>query len=81
MSRHGLSGIFPVSTPLLVSSVYYVVRQHDPELLSLINEGLHELINDGTYDRIYRTWFVAELTQDEIDRMFERGEALSLPLR
>lgn len=57
MTRHGLSGIFPVGTPLLASSVYYVIRKGDPALLSLINEGLRAITADGTYDSIYDKWF------------------------
>jgi len=57
MTRYNLSGVFPVGTPLLASSVYYVIRKGDPELLSLINEGLHGITADGTYDTICRKWF------------------------
>ncbi len=77
MTSHNLSGIFPVSTPLRVSSVYYVVRAGDPELLTFINDGMRAVIADGTYDKIYRKWFVTELTKDEIDRMINAGREAS----
>jgi len=41
----------------MASSIYYVIRKNDPELLSLINEGLRAITADGTYDTISRRWF------------------------
>ena len=34
-----------------------VVAQGDEELLEEINEGLEEIIDDGTYTKIYEKWF------------------------
>ncbi len=35
----------------------FVVQQGDEELLDELNEGLKEVLDDGTYTRIYEKWF------------------------
>lgn len=35
----------------------FVVQQGDEELLDELNEGLKEILDDGTYTRIYEKWF------------------------
>lgn len=71
--KYNLRDVFPVSTPLEVSSLYYAVKKGNHELLGLIDEGMQRIRQDGTYDRIYRKWFVEELTQDEVRRMLEKA--------
>jgi glutamine transport system substrate-binding protein len=71
--KYNLRGLFPVSTPLEVSSLHYAVKKGDRNLLDLIDEGMQKIRQDGAYDRIYRKWFVEELTQDEIKTMLEKA--------
>jgi cytidine deaminase len=71
--KYNLRDVFPVSTPLEVSSLYYAVKKGNHELLGLIDEGMQRIRQDGTYDRIYRKWVVEELTQDEVRRMLEKA--------
>ncbi len=35
----------------------FVVQQGDEELLEELNEGLAEVLDDGTYERVYEKWF------------------------
>lgn len=35
----------------------FVVQQGDEELLDELNQGLEEVLDDGTYTRIYKKWF------------------------
>jgi glutamine transport system substrate-binding protein len=60
--KYNLKGMFPVGAPLEVSSIYYAVKKGDTDLLAGINEGMQQIKRDGTYDRIYRLWFVEELS-------------------
>lgn len=66
MKKHAIKNLHPLSTPLMVSSLYFAVRKGDTELLSWLNEGLFRIRTDGTYEKIYRRWFVEELTAAEI---------------
>lgn len=77
IKEHGLKGIVPISTPIMVSSVYYALKRGDPELLSMINRGLYRVKGDGTYEKIYRKWFVEELTEGEVGRMLEKAKEAS----
>jgi glutamine transport system substrate-binding protein len=77
IKRYGLKGVFPVSTPLMVSSIYYVIRNGDETLLSMVNEGMERIRRNGTYDQIYRKWFVEEVTRDDIVRMLEKAKEAS----
>lgn len=63
--EHRLIGLMPVATPLRVSSLYFVMRRDDPELHALIDRGLRRAVADGSYNRLYREWFVPELTAEE----------------
>lgn len=69
MRKHALKNLHPLSTPLMVSSLYFAVRKGDAELLSWLNEGLFRIRTDGTYEKIYRRWFVEELTAAEIQTL------------
>jgi polar amino acid transport system substrate-binding protein len=54
-------GIFKI-IPEPVSSEKYViaVKKRDTKLLSLINEGIKKIKNDGTLDTLIDTWFFTE---------------------
>ena len=77
MKKHGLKNIHPLSTPVMVSSLYYAVRKTDRELLSWLNEGLFRIRTDGTYEKIYRRWFVEELSAAEMQRLRDSARQAS----
>ena len=71
--KYNLKGVFPVSTPLEVSSTYFAVKKGDNDLLARIDEGMQRIKRDGTFDRIYRQWFVEELSAEEVSNMLSRA--------
>jgi glutamine transport system substrate-binding protein len=71
--KYNLKGVFPISTPLEVSSTYFVVKKGDNDLLARIDEGMQRIKRDGTFDRIYRQWFVEELSAEEVRNMLSRA--------
>jgi len=75
--RNALKNLHPLSTPLMVSSLYFAVRKGDVELLSWLNEGLFRIRTDGTYEKIYRRWFVEELTAAEIQTLKDSARQAS----
>lgn len=77
MKKHALKNLHPLSTPLMVSSLYFAVRKGDAELLSWINEGLFRVRTDGTYEKIYRRWFVEELTAADIQTLKDSARQAS----
>lgn len=77
MKKLGLKNIHPLSTPVMVSSLYFAVRKTDRELLSWLNEGLFRIRTDGTYEKIYRRWFVEEISAAEIQRLRDSARQAS----
>lgn len=73
LREKGWTGVYPVSTPLRVSTLHYAIRRGDTELLRILNEGLERIRENGNLDRLYRRWFVTELTEAEIGKLI--GEA------
>lgn len=71
--KYNLKDVFPISTPLEVSSTYFVVKKGDHDLLARIDEGMQRIKRDGTFDRIYRQWFVEELSAEEVRNLLSRA--------
>lgn len=79
MKQRGLKDIRPAGTPLHTSFVYYAVPRGNDALLAVIDEGMRRVQADGTLAGIYRKWFVAEPTPEEIrDLKARAAEAASL---
>lgn len=57
-------------------SIYFGVK--DPLLLRSIDRGQERLMQDGRYDRLYRRWFVRELSQSEIQALVNASRRASL---
>lgn len=58
--------ISTVGTPLGATMLYFAVNRDKPELKAIIDQGMLAVWESGEYDRIYRKWFVPELTRREI---------------
>lgn len=61
--------ITTVGTPLASTELRIAVNRERGDILRMVNDGLRELIQSGEYDRIYRKWFVTELTPGEINAL------------
>ncbi|MGL4721870.1 MAG: transporter substrate-binding domain-containing protein [Desulfovibrionaceae bacterium] len=67
-------GIIASGYPLKNLDLYYAINKRSPELVSLIDKGFTRIKQNGEYDRLYRKWFVEELTQEEIAFMKEKAQ-------
>lgn len=76
MRLHDDSGIRPLATPWEMHSLYFGVR--DPELLRSIDAAMVELLEDGRYDQLYRSWFVQELDDSEVSALADASRKASL---
>lgn len=65
LDKLNLQGISPVGTPMQSTDVYIAVYKDRPDLLRAVNQGLLRIRQNGEYDRIYRKWFVTELTASQ----------------
>ena len=75
MRLHDDSGIRPLATPWEMHSLYFGVR--DPELLRSIDAAMVELLEDGRYDQLYRSWFVRELDDLEVSALADASRKAS----
>ena len=63
----GITGIKIVDPPIETHYSRIAVRKGDSETLTLINSGLREITDDGTFDKIMEQWRgkrVIYLTED-----------------
>ena len=65
LNKLELPGISPIGTPLEITQMYFAVNKDRPDVLEMINEGMRELVENGEYNRLFRKWFVPELTKEE----------------
>jgi cytidine deaminase len=77
IARKGYPGLGSVGTPLKTTAVYFVAAPGQAELARLVEAGLRRLKGEGSYDKIYRRWFVAELTGSEAQRLVEQAKKAS----
>lgn len=70
--------ITTVGSPLAATEMRIAVNRERGDILRIVNDGLRELVQSGEYDRIYRKWFITELTQNEIRAMREAGKAATI---
>ncbi len=78
LGKLGYTGIKSLGPPVKVVGVYFVVRKGNTELLQLINSGLREIFANGTYDKIYRKWFAADLSPADVEIMVSKAHEASL---
>ncbi len=70
--------ITTVGTPLAATEMRIAVQRDRGDILRLVNDGLAELIKSGEYDRIYRRWFVTDLTQTEKDALLKAAKSATI---
>lgn len=65
MNKLGYGGISTLGTPLGITELRFAVNRDRGDILRMLNTGMQEIMANGEYDRIYRKWFVRELSADE----------------
>lgn len=75
LDKLGLQGISAVGIPLRVTNVYYAVNRDQAELLRWVNEGMLRVRESGEYYRIFRKWFVKELSPAEQNDLMAKAKA------
>ena len=65
MNKLGYSGMTTLGTPLGLTELRIAVNRDRGDVLRVVNQGMRALVESGEYDRIYRKWFVSDLTGEE----------------
>ena len=66
INKLNYGAITTVGSPLAIVSTRIAVNKNRGDILRLVNEGLERIMNNGEYARIYRNWFVRELSKEEL---------------
>lgn len=79
ISRKGLKNLLALGPIVRSVPVYFALYKGEKNLVEIINHGLKRLIADGEYDKIYRKWFVPELSTERMKKLVSEAAA-ALPL-
>lgn len=74
-----LGAITTIGTPLGLTEMRVAVNRGRGDVLRLIDEGLARVHASGEYNRLYRKWFVRELSGQEQDIMTQNALTASIP--
>ena len=78
MGKLGYSGITTLGTPLGITELRIAVNRDRGDILRMVNQGMQMLVDNGEYDRIYRKWFVRELTDAESQKLLSAAKEATL---
>lgn len=79
MNKLGYGGISTLGTPLGITELRFAVNRDRGDVLRMLDDGMRNLVQSGEYDRIYRKWFVRELTAEEGSRLLKAATDAALP--
>lgn len=71
IEQNGLKNVSAIGRPVGESAVYYAFYKGQTKLRDFVDRRLGELERSGGYDRIYRKWFVEELSPQERDALIK----------
>ena len=79
IARKDLQNLAVLGSTVRSIPVYFALYKGEKGLRDIIDAGLKTIIASGEYDRIYRKWFVAELSSSEMNSMIQSAKDV-LPL-
>lgn len=79
INKLNYGAITTVGTPLGITEMRIAINRDRGDVKRLVDEGLARLVASGEYDRLYRKWFVRELTDQERDTMLKAARTAAIP--
>jgi len=79
INKLNYGAITTVGSPIGITEMRVAVSRDRGDVLRLVNEGMARVVESGEYDRLYRKWFVRELTDQERAVMLETAAKASIP--
>ncbi len=79
INKLNYGAITTVGTPLGITELRFAVNRDRGDIQKMVDEGLDRLAASGEYDRLYRKWFVRELSDQEIRVMRESAVKAAIP--
>ncbi len=66
VSQIGQGKLVHLDSPFTYEPVAWAVRRGDPDYLNWLDNFMNQVKNDGTYDKIYKKWFVNDTWMKEL---------------
>lgn len=71
INKLNYTGITTLGSPLGITEMRFAVNRDRGDILNMLNEGFDEVVQNGEYDRLYRKWFVTDLSLEEQEAMLK----------
>lgn len=65
INKLNYGAITTVGTPLDTTELRIAIARERGDVQRMVDDGLARIIQNGEYDRLYRKWFVRELTEED----------------
>lgn len=70
-------GLLAVGPPVAVEEMFFAATVNKKELIQTVSSRLAHIRRSGEYDRIYRKWFVQEITQEQQNDIREQAKEVA----
>ncbi|MDE7469402.1 MAG: transporter substrate-binding domain-containing protein [Desulfovibrionaceae bacterium] len=70
-------GLLAVGSPIAVEDMFFAVTLQKKELVQIVNSRFAHIKRSGEYDRIYRKWFVHEITKEQEKELIEQAKEVA----
>lgn len=75
IDRKDMRNIVVLGPTFRTVPLYYALYKGEGDLREIVDRGLRRIMANGEYDRIYRKWFVPELTRDAMTAMVKHAQS------
>ena len=79
INRLNFGGITTIGTPLGITEMRVAITRGRGDVQRIVNEGMARVHASGEYNRLFRKWFVRELSEQEKDAMIATAVRASIP--
>lgn len=79
INKLNYGAITTVGTPLGITEMRIAINRDRGDIKRMVDEGLERVVSSGEYDRLYRKWFVRELSDQERDIILKAAMLGAVP--
>ena len=79
INKLNYGSITTIGTPLGITEMRIAVNRDRGDIQKMVDEGLDRVIANGEYNRLYRKWFVRDLSQEEQTVMIQAAANAAIP--
>jgi|GEM_PF-147380 ABC-type amino acid transport/signal transduction systems, periplasmic component/domain len=79
INKLNYGAITSVGSPLAIVPMRIAVNRSRGDVARMVNEGLQRVVENGEYNRLFRKWFVRDLTNEELNIMVKSAAQGGIP--